>query len=366
MSQLNTDGIKKIKPLCAVFSECGGCQLQDLAYADELRLKEERLRRLFQESLRVPDGVFRPILASPQEYHYRNRLDLKLVQTKNKEIFIGFSPKGGKHRLIEVDECPIARREISDFIPELKKQAPLKVTAKHKQGNLVVRTGDDGRVFWGGIGRRSLELKPEDYLWTEIGGRRIFYSLDTFFQANLHILPEFIEYLRGLNVWDREAVFYDLYGGVGLFGICVHDLVGKVVLIEEVMQSLRVARHNVAYSQLKNFEIHDGRVEDILPSLAGGSSGSLMDFFRNLFRLKAQTRNIVMVDPPRAGLSDSTVRMLNRLQNTRSLLYLSCNPESLIANCKALQSRWTIQEIRPLDFFPRTDHLETFVLLERS
>jgi 23S rRNA (uracil1939-C5)-methyltransferase len=363
MIELNTDGIAKVQPRCSVFGECGGCQLQDISYADELRLKETRLKELLQGALKIPGSAFHSIVASPQEYHYRNRIDLKLIQTRAKEIFIGFSPRD-RGRLIPIDQCPIARSEISAFIPELKKQAPLKVTEKHKQGNLVVRSGDDGRVFWGGIGRRSLVLPPKDYLWTEVLGKRIFYSLDTFFQANLFILPKFIEELRGLNIWSKDAVFYDLYGGVGFFGICVEDLVGKVVLIEEVGASLVLARHNVAHHQFKNFEIHEGRVEAVLPSLIGQSKKTWLDAVKRLFSRKSQGNNIVMVDPPRAGLSDQTVAMLNTLGNTRHLLYLSCNPQTLAANCKALK-KWSITKVIPLDFFPRTHHLETLVVFER-
>ncbi len=341
--------LPKIPAVCPVFNDCGGCQYQDIAYADELRLKESQLKNLFKEVIGSNEELFRPIMASPQEYGYRNRLDLKLVQTKSKEVFIGFSPRDRK-RLIPIDSCPIARREISDAIPSVKEQAKLKVTQKHKQANIVVRTGDDGRVLWGGIGRRSLELKPPDYLWTEILGKRIYYSLDTFFQANLFILPEFIKRLRSLPIWDANAVFYDLYGGVGLFGICVYDLVAKVILIEEVVSSLEVARHNAAYHALDRFMIRDGKVEDVLPGMLEDMNAS---------------RNIIMVDPPRAGLSDSTIAMLNNINNAKHLLYLSCHPQSLLANCQALKEKWSIKEIHPLDFFPRTQHLETLVVFER-
>lgn len=342
-------GLPKIPAVCPVFNDCGGCQYQDISYTDELRLKETLLKDLFKNTIGSYDELFRPIMASPQEYGYRNRLDLKLIQTKSKEVFIGFSPKDRK-RLIPIDSCPIARREISDAIPSVKEQAKLKVTEKHKQANIVVRTGDDGRVVWGGIGRRSLELRPQDYLWAEILGKRIYYSLDTFFQANLFILPAFIKRLRSLPIWDSNAVFYDLYGGVGLFGICVYDLVRKVVLIEGVGSSLNAARHNVAYHAMDRFMVHDGKVEDVLPGMLEAMNDA---------------HNIIMVDPPRAGLSDSTLAMLNSITNAKHLLYLSCHPQSLLANCQVLKEKWKIKEIHPLDFFPRTQHLETLVLLER-
>lgn len=349
MDHCVSDGLLKIPAVCPVFNDCGGCQYQDISYADELRFKESQLKSLFKDAIGSNEQLFRPIMPSPQEYGYRNRLDLKLVQTKSKEIFIGFSPRDRK-RLIPIDSCPIARREISDAIPSVKEQAKLKVTVKHKQANIVVRTGDDGRVLWGGIGRRSLELQPQDYLWTKILGKKIYYSLDTFFQANLFILPEFIKRLRSLPIWDPSAVFYDLYGGVGLFGICVYDLVGKVVLIEEVASSLKAARHNVAYHAFDRFMIHDGKVEDVLPDMLENMNAS---------------SNIIMVDPPRAGLSDPTLTMLNSITNARHLLYLSCHPQSLLANCQVLKEKWVIKEIHPLDFFPRTQHLETLVLFER-
>ncbi|MBL8012269.1 MAG: hypothetical protein JNN05_00335, partial [Candidatus Omnitrophica bacterium] len=196
--------------------------------------------------------------------------------------------------------------------------------------------------------KRSLELPPENYLWTEILGRRIYYSLDTFFQANLYILPSFIERLRALDIWGKNSVFFDLYGGVGLFGLCVYDLVDKVVLIEAVPASLKLAKYNAAYHQLSQFIIEEGRVEDILP-------GKLA--------LMTQTNNIVMVDPPRAGLSPQTVEMLNGVSNTNYLIYLSCNPQSLVENCWSLKDRWEIHKILPVDFFPRTQHLETLVIL---
>jgi tRNA/tmRNA/rRNA uracil-C5-methylase (TrmA/RlmC/RlmD family) len=91
-------------------------------------------------------------------------------------------------------------------------------------------------------------------------------------------------------------------------------------------------------------------VENVLPSLLG---------------LMPQSKNIVMVDPPRAGLSELTVAMLNSVENVQHLLYLSCNPESLLANCKSLKDHWNIRVVLPLDFFPRTLHLETLVLFEK-
>src|SRR5512135_3167789 len=94
-------------PLCPVFGTCGGCQHQDIPYAEELRLKETRLRELL---IRIPDTQswdIRPIVPSPLVYHYRNRLDLKLVKTKRGTLHIGFTP-ADKGPVVEITACPIA------------------------------------------------------------------------------------------------------------------------------------------------------------------------------------------------------------------------------------------------------------------
>ena len=206
--------IQKVQPACPVFGECGGCQYQDVLYEEELQIKEKQLKKIFLEHLIVSSELFEPIIPSPQTYHYRNRLDLKLFKTREGKVLIGFSPEKG-FKTIEVEQCPIADRAISDFLPELKHQAIVRLPAKYRVANLVVRCGDDKSVHWGGIGRRSLELKPQDYFSTEILDRKIFYSLDTFFQANLSILPLVIEKIRTLSIWKSKPIFYDLYGGVG-------------------------------------------------------------------------------------------------------------------------------------------------------
>lgn len=344
--QSHPDG--KVEPLCPVFGECGGCLYQNISYEDELKVKEQQLKDLLGQSIDISEIIYDSIIPSPRPYHYRNRLDLKLRRTKNREIFIGFSPVG-KNGVVPVEACFIADRNISGFIPGLKKQAVERLTEKYRDANLVVRTGDEGKVLWGGIGRRSCQLPEKDYLWTEISGRRIFYSLDTFFQANLSILSKFFDVVRAFPCWASRPVLYDLYGGVGLFGIGLNDLVKKIVLVEENKASLRIARYNVEFNRLNHFEMIAGTVENELPGLIKSEVGE---------------RAVAMVDPPRAGLSASACQMLADLKRLDYILYLSCNPESLARDLRVfVRNGWEIQRIIPFDFFPKTRHLETLVLL---
>jgi tRNA/tmRNA/rRNA uracil-C5-methylase (TrmA/RlmC/RlmD family) len=336
-------------PLCPVFGTCGGCQYQDIPYSEELRLKEAGLREALGRCCDIRPLNIQPVIPSPQTYHYRNRLDLKLVKTRRGTLHVGFTP-AGKGSLVEVASCPIAMAQISTFLPRLQVESAAKIPKKYHMANLTVRCGDGEAVCWGGIGRRSLQLEEKDYFLTRLCGLEIFYSLDTFFQANLSILPMLAQEIRSLPVWSKDVSFFDLYGGVGLMGLMVHDLVGRVFNIEENVHSVKLARYNLEKNALKNVEVCEGRVEVVLPEL---------------LQKAGSCENIVMVDPPRAGLSQDAVELLKGMPKARYLLYLSCDPGSLAQNLTDLTAgSWQVIKIQPFDFFPRTKHLETLVLLK--
>jgi 23S rRNA (uracil1939-C5)-methyltransferase/tRNA (uracil-5-)-methyltransferase len=345
---VETPTLSEVKPLCPIFGECGGCQYQNISYGEELRTKEAALKEIFNQHLKVDERIFAPIVASPNQYHYRNRIDLRLVKTKTNEVFMGFSP-GSRSEVIPAESCSIALPAISQAIPKIKQQVEQTLPPRYRNANVVVRTGDDGQIRWGGIGRRSLVLASDDYLWTKINGKKIFYSLDTFFQANLSILPLVIEQINALGIFE-DATFLDLYGGVGFFGLCLADQVRRVMLIEENVHSLKVAYHNIQHNQLNNMHIIEGRVEerlnDCLASLSPGP-------------------RVAMIDPPRAGLSSEAREIICAAKNLNHLLYLSCHPETLARDLKEfLTNGWEMVKIIPFDFFPRTKHIETLVLLK--
>lgn len=336
--------------VCPVFGRCGGCQYQHISYEEELLQKEALWRGLWADKAAVSSAEFRSIVRSPREYGYRHRLDLKLNRWRNGQIFIGFSPIG-HGPVVEIQACPIAMDAVSSFIPALRVQASEMLPPQYRMANLTVRCGDTGVARWGGIGKRSLVLEKDEYFSVTIGDDKVFYALDTFFQANLFILPALKEVLRAFPIWSKEAVFFDLYGGVGLFSLMVRDLVKKVVDIEENVHAIRLARHNMMHNRAANMDVFDGRVEIVLPGLLA-DAGS--------------TDNIVMVDPPRAGLSEEAIKLLGQIPHAKHLVYLSCDPQSFLRNLDGLLlGGWSLKIVQPFDFFPRTRHIETLALFER-
>jgi len=299
----------------------------------------------------LSEQIFESIVPSDHPYHYRHRLDLKLLNSKNYGLLIGFSPQN-RFRVIPIDACPIARQEISDFLPRLKNEVAQRLTEtkKYRVANLTVRCGEDGIVHWGGIGRRSLRMSEKDYFSTEINGLEIFYSLDTFFQANLSILPKLINRIQQLNILEEQTTFLDLYSGVGLFGLSFARLVKKVILIEECPHAVKLAEYNRGVHQFDHMDIIQGKVQDHLPEILLHDQGS---------------HCVAMIDPPRNGLTPKAVEALQNARQLKSLLYLSCNPASLVRDLKSLiEAGWRVQKVIPFDFFPRTKHLETLVFLK--
>lgn len=341
--------LPRVEPLCPVFGQCGGCLYQDLPYEEELRIKRKNLLAALSTKAEIDPAIVSEVTPSPLPYHSRSRLDLTMRRYRTGEIQMGFMPPEGK-RVIPVDSCAIARREISDAIPRIGKEAAARLPADYGNANIVIKTGDDGRVFWGGIGRRSLVLAKEDYLWTEIRGKRIHYSLETFFQANLSILPALMDTAEAM-LGGKKKCFLDLYSGVGLFGIALSDLFERIIMIEEHPASTAIAEYNIGYHGLRNVENHAKRVEDLLPRILNGLAES-------------GERPAAIIDPPRKGLSASALETMVNARQLESLLYLSCHPEALARDLAGFQKNgWKLERIVPFDFFPKTRHLETLVLL---
>ena len=352
-----------IQPLCPVFGECGGCAYQDISYEKELERKDAFVKDLLQKDPRITNGLFEPIVASPKPYHYRNRLDLEFIRTRDDRVMLGFTPGSGRG-IVPVEGCSIAEKSISEFIPELRKRLEQNPVANYRRANIVIRTGDDAKVLWGGIGKRSCRLNPDDYLWTLLEGKKIFYSLDTFFQANLSILPKLFERISAFDCWpagssrreplglreQAKPVLYDLYAGVGLFSLALAHKTRKAVLIEESLPSIKLAEHNVEYNRLTHMEILAGRMEEALPPL--------------LARENPGTPKVAIIDPPRAGLSPRALETMVHAKGFAHLFYLSCNPEALARDLGGfIDHGWKVEKIMPFDFFPKTRHVETLVLL---
>ena len=317
-----------------------------------LPLSRSLLRKLFREKLGknlrgAGEEIFRSIVPSPEPYFYRSRLDLSLRRRASGARF-GFQAEGSR-RFVPIESCSIARPEINAFLPRLMKEAAERLPADYRGANLVIKTDDLGKIHWGGIGRRSLELPEPEYFFTEIEGKRIFYSLDTFFQANLGILPVVLQNLRDLLELDPQTHLLDLYAGVGLFWTVLAREAGWVWAVEESPAATPIAEFNRRTHDLAHVSILEGKTEDRLEEIMGETEG---------------VPKAAVIDPPRKGLSPEALEKLKTAKALQRLVYISCHPDSLIRDLAGfLEAGWRIDFVRPFDFFPRTRHLEVMVRL---
>lgn len=338
----------QVTPECPVFTECGGCQHQDISYEAQLALKEDFCRDLYARELQVEPESFLAIVPSPRPYHYRNRLDLALRRLKSGEILFGFTSPVTR-RIIQTDTCAIAEESLTGELARVRAEAVSKFSENKRIANITIKTGEEGQVHWGGIGRHSLRQRPEDYFFTHVRGKKIYYSLDTFFQGNRFILEALDRAIREQAQWNKDSVLFDLFGGCGLFSMLYWDEVAETVLIEVSDTSIKVAEYNKQQAKAETLQLICEQVEKSLPSL---------------LEQKGSSRSHAIIDPPRKGLSPEFCQFLSK-QKLASLFYLSCNPETCVRDLKYfLAEGWKIISVRPLDFFPQTRHIEVLNLLE--
>lgn len=364
---------------CPYFSECGGCQYQHIDYDAQLRFKTEILRETLARTakLEVPVEI-KPHLSPP--LHYRNRTRFHLRH--NPEFSIGYF-RQGSHELLPVRQCPISSPlinralealwqlgeagDVSSEVEEIELFAnagdervlvELYLTAhSYERRNLVAFATDFGRNMpevngivafpkWYQATGNSKSHEPdllfgEKVVLYEVGCERYRISAGAFFQTNRYLLPEMVQVV--LNDHKGEIAL-DLYSGVGLFAAPLAKRFERVIAVESSKISTADLRANVPGNVKVSSQSTEGYLASIGPKLKP---------------------DLVVVDPPRAGLGTTVCAQVNRLAPS-SLLYVSCDPATLARDLKQLiVAGWEVSEIHLLDLFPQTFHIETCVMLRR-
>lgn len=360
-------GPDRVDPRCAAFEAgCGGCQWLHLDYPAQVRTKEKNLTAL----LRTKAGFKGPIaplvpLADPQGY--RNKLSLKAV--------------GGRLVLVpETDETPLAPAECRVQTGPLQKawaglkglKVPLGIDQVHLRSNdagqvgvhAFVKDGTPGleaglkalfaavpgAVGLGVTGRSGYRLVAgEPALVQTIAGTTWRIPHNGFFQTNAVQASVLLDLVRReARVGPRDRVL-DLYCGAGFFGLALAGQAHEVVGIEENAQSVAAAQDSAAASGVKNARFLAGDLGAVLATVAP---------------VGPPAAEVAVVDPPREGLLPRALELLIA-RRPRRIVYVSCYPQSLVRDLKALTAAgYRGVSAAPVDMFPHTSHLETVVTLE--
>lgn len=388
----------RVTPPCPHFHEgCGGCQLQFIAYDEQVRLKKEHALSVLERIGRIDlRGVlFEDFTPSSQPLGYRNKMEFTFGE-KNGELLLGLRPANRFWDVVDLRTCLLLRQDLAEQLLSVFREYGKRYSIPgydpvQKTGvlrNLLVRySGTTGDLLLG-LATTRFELPEKDYLvgtlrelFPELRGfihivndspanalifeeKRVLWgepylferidnltfrvSVESFFQVHSILCGALYRKVREyLLMSGPVSLVLDLYCGGGGIGLFVADAVEKVVGIEENPKAVEDANENARRNNCSNFTCIPGRVEKLLAS--------------SRFRVDA-----VIVDPPRAGLDKKVVQRVVAL-SPRTVIYVSCNIGTFARDVALFQERgYTLLRVSFFDLFPQTPHFETVALLVRN
>ena len=198
------------------------------------------------------------------------------------------------------------------------------------------------------LGDKNIILYGDGYIYDKLGEYTFKISAKSFYQTN-PIQTEVL-YNKAIEFakLDKEDILCDLYCGIGTIGIFASSKVKKVYGIEIVEEAVEAAKENAKINNVNNIEFIAGDVEKA---------------FKELIEKHHVEPTVIIVDPPRRGLDETTINKMLELEVDR-LVYVSCNPATMVRDLKMLEGKYNIKEIQPVDMFPYTTHVEVCALLE--
>jgi tRNA/tmRNA/rRNA uracil-C5-methylase (TrmA/RlmC/RlmD family) len=296
----------RVTPECPYFGRCGGCAYQHIDYEHQLAIKWRQVRDLLQRIGKLKEIPLRPIVPSPKQYEYRNR-----VTVHAQDGVIGFFRRDS-HRLIDIERCPIACDEVNRALRDLRGRDP-------------------------GDGHYTLRASS---------GRRVFSQTN---DEVADILRDLILELVPAN----QDLLIDAYCGAGFFAKALLDKFKHVVGIDWDRFAIAAAKENATEKET----YVAGDVADVEAAVSAANLGGLR------VGTRATTPNTTLiVDPPATGLSTKVRRSILDLAPT-TLIYVSCNPATLARDLKELHGKFAINSVTPLDMFPQTAEIEVAVHL---
>ena len=404
----------RVQPFCAHFGVCGGCQWQMLPYDQQLVYKHKQVFDNLTRIAKIPLPPIPPILGAKETQGYRNKVEYTFATEKFipfeefkamkaaglepvKSIGAGgFHARGFFEKVVEIDTCYLQ----SEPTNEIRKTAvqfamdnemPF-YNIKQHQGwlrNMFIRNTTKGEWmvniilgYDGGEKREALldlflkkfpqittllytinekrndsmqDLVPQVYF----GNGYITESLEnfdfkispkSFFQTNSKQAESLYKVTRSFAELTGNEVVYDLYCGTGSIGIFCSQEAKKIIGVEVVADAIEDAKENARINNLTQTAFFAGDVIDICDDAFFDTHGK---------------PDVIITDPPRAGMHDKLVKKLLEIQ-APLIVYVSCNPATQARDLSLLGEKYTVTKIQPVDMFPHTLHIENVVQLKRT
>ncbi|MEA3466299.1 MAG: 23S rRNA (uracil(1939)-C(5))-methyltransferase RlmD [Thermodesulfobacteriota bacterium] len=364
----------RIKPPCNHFDDCGGCDWQQLSYADQCNWKERLFRENCLHQLSPDPAVIKPLLVSPQPLGYRSRVQFK-CRTTSSGFKLGFYRRGS-HTVVDLISCHVVDPKINILMPQLRQLFDDSPYANQIQ-QIDVAVGDSGsprvivHINSGQVGNfcewlaehvdylpvalfvrgdrcaRLQQIKGERDVYLEVDDPAIMlaYAPGGFAQINLQQNRVLVELVKRSAAVGVDDTVLDLYCGMGNFALPLAGLAKRVIGVEGYVPSIELAKSNAAKNGIENSAFYAESVEKFILSVQ-------------------EQVDVVILDPPRAGAKEAVLPLM-KLQ-PRRIVYVSCDQHTLMRDLKVLlEGCYQLRSIQPIDMFPQTAHTEVLAVLDR-
>jgi tRNA (uracil-5-)-methyltransferase len=371
---------------CDYFGECGGCNLFNLNYKEQLEYKinreQGRFKKFYSENFEIfesPDG------------HHRARVEFRISLNKEtNNLTYAMSPlqKEFKNQTVKIKNCKITDIKIYDLMPnlidevnqneELKKRLFSVEFLSTEQSKILVtliyhkKLSDNWLeeakkleskfdIFVIGRSRKQKLIVTQDFLETEINNFKFKVIENSFSQPNREVNKSMINWaLNQAKTIQNQRDLLELYCGAGNFTLPFSQIFNRVLATEVSKNSIKLAKEHVQNNNISNIDFLRLSSEEFVEAI---------NRVREFNRIKEANLDIfefdfstIFVDPPRSGLDETTLKLA---QNFDNIIYISCNPVTLYENLENLTETHKIKSMAVFDQFPFTEHLEMGVLLEK-
>lgn len=378
---------------CKTYKRCGGCDLRHIEYDETLKMKQNAVQSLVNKTLKNKIKV-QETLGMEKPYYYRNKAQYPVGIGKDGKATIGVFANR-THEIIPIQECLIQNKksqELAKFIVDFINSNQISIYNEKEQKGLIrhivtkvgIRTNEimcviviNGRKIPKEkelvdqilekfpevktiiknintkntnvvMGKENISLYGEGYINDILGEYEFKISPNSFYQVN----PIQAEKLYELGVQaahiTKNDVVFDLYCGIGTISLFMAKYAKKVYGIEIVEDAVKDANINSKINNIKNTEFIAGDVEKVLD---------------NLINVRNIIPDIIMVDPPRKGLDNKSIENILKII-PKKIIYISCNPATLVRDLSKLEGKYEILSIKPVDMFPFSKHIECVAVLQ--
>jgi 23S rRNA (uracil1939-C5)-methyltransferase len=345
---------KRIAPRCIHFGLCGGCHYQNLPYEEQLKAKREILRDQLTRIGRIENPSVRETVASPSPWNYRNHVQFHLTEAGK----LGYMT-AGIPRVFAISECHLPEGSINSLWPQLEFEPGMDLE------RVSLRSGEDGELMLvlesdspeppeleieAGISvthvfdENTVVIAGNDQVVIRVLDRDFKVSAASFFQVNTAMAGRMVEHLLANLPVSASTTLLDVYCGAGLFSAFLASKCERVIGIESSPSACEDFAFNL--DEFENVDLYEGLAEDVIPHLD-------------------LNPDIVLVDPPRAGLEKQVVDGLLKLK-PQVIAYVSCDPSTLARDSARLAAGgYRLRQVTPFDLFPQTYHIESISIFER-